>query len=1052
MPISLSTGSVVAKAGQQISLSSLVTVTSGNNPTYLVVSLLDRNEYTASSNGNTGTLSGDGNTAHFANIGGDSNTIGVVFTYNASTGQYTNAVYGNLANLTYTASTNTNDNTSISIFATNNASIANQYANNPYALDQYAASSYIGSVSVVTQPSFVGPVPSQATPDSICSTALSFVGKAWNSDGCWVLASNISAEAGASLPITSTMLGTPGLASGEWIVAYNGPGGQSGNWQSQITAGEMVVFETSATSGHITTVVSGSGSSAMLVDNITYVNGSGGIVNSANDGSAADIVIAAPHLASQEWAQAVPGSVVVYELDCPIIDVKTQVSSVAAGGKEALATQFSATNPVASQAITQYQFYDTAGSDSFLVGSTDLSAHSAATAITVSAASLASTDLLAGATTGTDTIEVRAYNGSYWGDWQSLQVDVTPAAAPPTLTAQTPAQTWNQNRAVSLALAANTFTDPQHEALTYTATLANGQALPSWLKFNATTLTFTGTVPALTNGLSIKVTATDTSGLSASETFAVSTPASAPVLSAPTANQTWKQGQAVSFALAANTFTDPQQEALTYTATLANGQALPSWLKFNATTRTFSGTVPGLTSGLSIEVTATDASGLSASETFAVSTPASAPVVSAPTPTQTWKQGQAVNFTLAANTFTDPQQETLTYTATLANGQALPSWLRFNATTRSFTGTVPALSSGLSIKVTATDTSGLSASETFAVSTPASPPIISAQTPAQTWKQAQAVSFTLAANTFTDPQQEALAYTATLANGQALPSWLSFNAATRTFTGTVPALTSGLSIKVTATDTSGLSASETFAVSTPASAPSISSISAQTPSQIWKQGQAVSFTLAANTFTDPQHEALTYRATLSNGQALPSWLSFNATTLSFTGTVPALTSGLSIKVTATDTSGLSASETFAVSTPASAPVVSAPTSAQTWQQGQTVSFTLAANTFTDPQQEALTYTATQSNGQALPSWLKFTASTLTFSGTVPTSATALSLKVTATDKSGLSASETFAASITAAATHFTNAVSSLGSGSTAPVTALTSPPPTQSAHLATPVA
>jgi hypothetical protein len=50
--------------------------------------------------------------------GGDSNTIGAVFTYNASTGQYTNAVYGNLANLTYTASTNTNDSTSISIFAT----------------------------------------------------------------------------------------------------------------------------------------------------------------------------------------------------------------------------------------------------------------------------------------------------------------------------------------------------------------------------------------------------------------------------------------------------------------------------------------------------------------------------------------------------------------------------------------------------------------------------------------------------------------------------------------------------------------------------------------------------------------------------------------------------------------------------------------------------------------------------------------------------------------------------------------------------------------------
>jgi hypothetical protein len=716
MSISLSTGSVVAKAGQQISLSSLVTVTSGNNPTYLVVSLLDRNEYTASSNGNTGTLSGDGNTAHFSSIGGDSNTIGVVFTYNASTGQYTNAVYGNLANLTYTASTNTNDNTSISIFATNNASIATQYANNPYALDHYVASAYVGSVSVVTQPSFVGPVPSQATPNSICSTALSFVGKAWNNEGCWVLASNISAEAGASLPISSTMLGTPGLASGEWIVAYNGPAGQTGNWQSQITAGEMVVFETSASSGHITTVVSGSGSSAMLVDNITYVNSGGGIVNSANDGSASDVVIAAPHLASQEWAQAVAGSVVVYELDCPIINIKTPVSSLAARGSEALAPQFSAINPVASQAITQYQFYDTAVSDSFLIGSTNLSAHSAATAITVSAASLAATDLIAGATTGTDTIEVRAYNGSYWGDWQSLQVKVTPSAATPTVTAQTPSQTWQQGHAVSFTLSPNTFTDPQQEALTYTATLLNGQTLPSWLKLNVTTRTFSGTVPALTNGLSIKLTATDASGLSASETFAVSTPASAPFVSAQTSAQTWKQGQAVNFTLAANSFTDPQQEALTYTATLANGQALPSWLTFNATTRTFSGTVPALSNGLSIKVTATDTSGLSGSETFSVSTPASAPIVSAPTTAQTWQQGQAVSFTLAANTFTDPQREALAYTATLSNGQALPSWLKFTAATQTFSGTVPTGATALNLKVTATDTSGLSASETFAAS------------------------------------------------------------------------------------------------------------------------------------------------------------------------------------------------------------------------------------------------------------------------------------------------------------------------------------------------
>jgi hypothetical protein len=429
--LNTSAGSVVAQAGQQIDVASLLDITAGGQPNYLVVSLLDRNEYTAASTGNTGTLSGNGNSVGFSNIGGDSDTVGIVFAYNASTGQYTNATYGNLAGLIYTASTDTNDNASISFFTSNNATLVNQFANDPIALESFAPGqmTYVGSVAVVTQPSFVGPAPSHATPDSIATAAMSFVGKACNMDGCWVLASNISAEGGASLPITSTSLGIPGVANGEWIVAYNGPAGQSGNWQSLITAGEMVVFETSATSGHITTVVSGSGSSAMLVDNITYVHQNGQIANAANDGSANDIIIASPHAASQEWAMAVTGSVVIYELDCPVVTVTTAVSTQAAGKVAALAPLFSASNPLAGQAITAYQFYDVgtggAAGDSFMVGGTDEVGHSAANAITVSASALSTVNLQAASASGTDSVAVRAFNGSYWGDWVSMTVDIT---------------------------------------------------------------------------------------------------------------------------------------------------------------------------------------------------------------------------------------------------------------------------------------------------------------------------------------------------------------------------------------------------------------------------------------------------------------------------------------------------------------------------------------------------------------------------------------------------------------------------------------------------
>jgi hypothetical protein len=223
-------------------------------------------------------------------------------------------------------------------------------------------------------------------------------------------------------------------------------------------------------------------------------------------------------------------------------------------------------------------------------------------------------------------------------------------------------------------------------------------------------------------------------------------------------------------------------------------------------------------------------------------------------------------------------------------------------------------------------------------------------------------------------------------------------------------------------------------------------LTAQTAAQTWKLGSAVSFTLAPNTFTDPQGGTLTYSATLSNGAALPSWLLFNGTTGTFTAKVANTATGLSITVKATDSAGLSSTETFSVSTPASAPTVTAQTAAQTWSTNQAINLTLASKTFTDPQAEALTYTATQANGSALPSWLKFNGATDTFSGTAPATATSLSLKVTATDTSGLSVSETFAATVA----QMTQAVASATSGSGTVSAALTVLASTTTTTLASP--
>ena len=442
-------GAVVTGGAQLVQLSTLFTVPSSSaDPAYLILSALDRVEYTVGySTASMGTLTGNGYAVHFTNFSSDAWSIGIAFTYQASTGLYYNSTYGYFNQLTYTTSSNHFDNVSMSVFTTSNASLAASYAANTYVLAEnptYFA--YAGSVSVETQTTFTGIVPLQATPHSVVNAAMSFVGNAWNDNGCWLLASAITADAGASLPVDSTLVGVPGVANGEWIVAYNGPLGANANWVSKLTAGEVVAFVTTSGGGHITTVVSGSGASAMLVDNITYVYSNGTIANPANDGSPSDIIVAAPHAASQEFTGVNAAYVVVYQLDTPVC-TPVAALSMTVSGRATLTSDITVSNPVASQAITEYQLYDINSADTIAVnGVAQSGAHSAAGACTVT--SLTGVLLNTGSTTGTDTIDLRAFNGLYWGDWAALAVTITP---PDTVTQAI--ATWQANATLMTTVA-----------------------------------------------------------------------------------------------------------------------------------------------------------------------------------------------------------------------------------------------------------------------------------------------------------------------------------------------------------------------------------------------------------------------------------------------------------------------------------------------------------------------------------------------------------------------------------------------------------------------
>jgi len=192
-----------------------------------------------------------------------------------------------------------------------------------------------------------------------------------------------------------------------------------------------------------------------------------------------------------------------------------------------------------------------------------------------------------------------------------------------------------------------------------------------------------------------------------------------PTISNAIADQTTNEDQAFNFQIPTNTFTDiDTDDVLTYSATLENGNALPTWLSFNVTTRTFSGTPTNSNVGsLNIKAIATDKAGLTVSDVFTITVQNvnDTPIVSKAIADQTTIENQDFSFTFNVDTFSDIDTgDSLTYTAALKNGNDLPPWLKFNAIARTFSGKPTKSDIGnLEINVRATDKSGASVTDTF---------------------------------------------------------------------------------------------------------------------------------------------------------------------------------------------------------------------------------------------------------------------------------------------------------------------------------------------------
>ena len=321
---------------------------------------------------------------------------------------------------------------------------------------------------------------------------------------------------------------------------------------------------------------------------------------------------------------------------------------------------------------------------------------------------------------GTLSIEVTANDGQSTVA-STFNLTVTNTNDAPELSLALADQSGNENAALSFTLPAGSFTDVDAgDSLSYAATLSDGSALPAWLSFDAATQTFSGTPAASAIGtLSILVAATDESGATVSDVFdvTINNVNDAPTIDQGLSDATTAEDAVLSIAIPTEAFSDIDGDVLSYTATLSDGSALPSWLSFDGVN--FTGTPTNDELGkLTIEVTANDGHSTVASTfNLTVTNTNDAPVLSLALVGQSGNENTALSFTLPAGSFTDVDAgDSLSYTATLSDGSVLPSWLSFDAATQTFSGTPAASAIGtLSVLVAATDNHGASAASVFTI-------------------------------------------------------------------------------------------------------------------------------------------------------------------------------------------------------------------------------------------------------------------------------------------------------------------------------------------------
>ncbi len=338
------------------------------------------------------------------------------------------------------------------------------------------------------------------------------------------------------------------------------------------------------------------------------------------------------------------------------------------------------------------------------------------------------------------------------------------------------------------------------------------------------------------------------------------------------------------------------------------------------------------------------------------------------------------------------------------------------------TGTLDGLSDS-AISAVLSDPSFGSARQPITIATRNRPPVVEHPLSGQMASEDAAFLFTIPANVFSDPDGgDMLTYAATLANGDPLPAWLTFDPTARTFSGTPANEDVGaLTVAVSVVDQSDASVSDTFAVTVVNV--NDSPLAVDDSAMAREDGGAVTLSAAgllANDSDIDTGDSLSVAGVSGSGAGASVQLVNGDVVYNPGSLFQSLPEGATITDTFTytvaDRAGATASATVTTTIVGvnDAPVVTAPIGEHSGIEGNALAFGLPAGAFADIDDgDTLTFSARLADGSPLPAWLSFDPSSGAFAGTPSLEDGGdYTIRVSATDTASASASGDFRLTIT----------------------------------------